>query len=111
MSVGKPVPVDDATEDEEDEGSSTISSLILPKAVRSRPACAKRIGAIFHKPQFFVGGPPNVKDTRQGAEGKASKVGVIASNFLQVTVGLSLQLDHFALTRKIAILSRNCAHL
>lgn len=60
-------------EDDDDDDSSRASSMILPKTVKSRPPCAKRVGAIFDKPQFFVGGPPNVKDTRQGAEGKAKK--------------------------------------
>ena len=72
LNVGIPVPIDDSLEEEEDV-DSTASSVIIPQLVVTRPACAKRIGAIFHKPQFFVGGPPNVKDTRQGAEGNDSK--------------------------------------
>jgi hypothetical protein len=33
------------------------------------PACAKRVGDIFDKPQFFVHKDAHVMDTRQGAEG------------------------------------------
>lgn len=71
LVVGKkprPVPQGEG-EDEEDDDSSVASSVVIPMTVTSRPACAKRVGAIFEKPQFFIGGPPNVRDTRQGAEG------------------------------------------
>ena len=30
------------------------------------PACAKRVGDIFEKPKFYVGGGPNVRSIRQG---------------------------------------------
>jgi hypothetical protein len=43
------------------------------------PACARRVGWIFDKPQFYVDKKANAHDTRQGAEGDCWFVSSLAS--------------------------------
>lgn len=57
----KPLTVDKDSDAEADYQSTAPQE--------ATPACAKRIGDIFEKPKFYAGGGPNIRSTRQGAEG------------------------------------------
>ena len=57
---------DESDNDNSDSDSGSVAALVVDTS--EWPPCSKRVGAIFDKPKFFVGGA-NVRDTRQGAEG------------------------------------------
>ncbi|RDW78046.1 hypothetical protein BP5796_05898 [Coleophoma crateriformis] len=50
-------------------GNIQPASTDAAAAPASQPACAKRVGDIFEKPQFFIQKDAHIKDIRQGAEG------------------------------------------
>lgn len=53
-------------------GNIQPASTEAAAAAASQPACAKRVGDIFAKPQFFIQKDAHVKDIRQGAEGESA---------------------------------------
>ena len=58
------------------DAPDTIMCMICEEGV---PACAKRVGEIFENAKFYVGTGPNVRDTRQGAEGDCWFISSIGS--------------------------------